>query len=181
MSVCAVSVRIAGPVSRAGPRLRCARAQDLAALAATRSQDRTACLGRHALPEPVRLGALPVVRLVCALHVTTSRSVCPGWPGHKPGDYSDGRRAVSTDRVGNLRDSPYLNESGSITVVADGARVKVVRNLWTMWKTQDSSASGLWITPFPTLLVRDPLCYNRRRSLVLIGVCCIVKTRRSEP
>lgn len=54
-----------GPPSR---RLRGARAQHLAALAATCGKDCATRTGRHTLTEAMRLRALPVVRLVRALH-----------------------------------------------------------------------------------------------------------------
>lgn len=74
ISAVAVIVRIvSGPL---GPLtlLRCARGEDLAALTATRRDDRATTLGGHAGTETVRLGTLAVVRLVSTLHVIFLRS-----------------------------------------------------------------------------------------------------------
>lgn len=42
---------------------------------------------------------------------------------------------------------------------------KKVPNLWTMWKTQESSTLRLWITFAGSLFASYGLCYNRLRSL----------------
>lgn len=39
-----------------------------------------------------------------------------------------------------------------------------MRNLWTVWKTQDLSVPGLWITRIAALFGRIPLCYNQPHS-----------------
>jgi len=81
-----------GPRSRL---LRRARAEHLAALATTCGEDRTTRTGRHTLTEAVRLRALPVVRLIRALHFRSLHSVRRDRPGHKPGDYIRGPAGVS--------------------------------------------------------------------------------------
>lgn len=44
----------------------------------------------------MRLGALPVIRLIRTLHVKFLHSALRRWAGHKLGDYSDGCMRVST-------------------------------------------------------------------------------------
>lgn len=98
ISAFAVIVRmVPGPL---GPQtlLRCARGEDLAALTATRCDNRAATLGGHARTEPVRLGTLAVVGLVSTLHLIFLRSGAPvGYrPDAKPGDYTGALWIVST-------------------------------------------------------------------------------------
>lgn len=49
--------------------------------------------------------------------------------------------------------------------MAVGVPGKKCPNLWTMWKTQESSTESLWITLAGALLGCGWLCYNRLRSL----------------
>jgi len=71
MSRAAVIVRITPPFGGV-PLRRGARAEDLASLATTRSEDRTSGPGGHTLAKAVRLRALPVVWLIGALHFGSS-------------------------------------------------------------------------------------------------------------
>lgn len=74
ISLAFLSVCMGQPLGPQSRRLRRARAEHLAALAAACSKDRTTRTGRHTLTEAMRLRALPVVRLIRALHFRSLHS-----------------------------------------------------------------------------------------------------------
>jgi hypothetical protein len=135
--------------------LRRARGENLAALASARCDDRPTALGRHANAEAVRLGALPVVRLVCTLHVDILRSGAPETdPDAEPSDYTD--RPL---RVSNLRFSATPTLVAGFRIPWRGFHsplAKLIRKLWIVWKTHDLRLPSLWITSLRALLEQGP-------------------------
>lgn len=144
------------------PRAPYLGAQDLAALPAARSKDRSAGAGGHAGTEAMGLAALPNVRLVCSLHCSSLG--CPSDPGQSPTIIWRSVQAVN-DRIicGShlwsgqapcpLPSPPrtgFAQVRDALQRDAPGA-VNWSSNLWTMWKTQDSRLWNLWITPCPPL------------------------------
>lgn len=170
MSAAAVIVRMGAPDDRPRTGLRRARGENLAALPPACCNDRSATTGRHANAEAVRLGALPVVRLICALHVNILRPGTPRTgPDVKPGDYTDHPRRVSNLTLVRLPARSRGFQVGERRFHRPSA--KKVRKLWIVWKTHDSRLWRLWITSVLALLEQRPSgrigAVLRKRSISL--------------
>lgn len=116
----------------------------------------------------MRLGAVPDVRLVCALaHIDHSIPVRGGrgqrWYaplGRKAGRlYPRPPRGVNEPTLpASDIPAPKCTPSGRITIPGaieafPEALAKLRRKMWILWKTQDLSVPSLWITPLARLLL----------------------------